>query len=436
MSPYQNQFINFKSISPHPIKAADKRTFNAISKGDLQIEVPNGKMNTHILLHDMLYAPSMGVTLISISQLTKTRYAVLFRENVCKIYDAQKKQVGEIPLVNGLFQVKRHHSKIFAGAARANKTMSMDELHCRLSHITPLLIQEIMAKGMVEGVKLDPEQQHMGQCESCEYAKATWWPIGKEHEPKHCKNLGDEVHSDLWGPSPVQTPSGKSYYVLFTDDHTHYTHLYLQPAKSNTFKLYKTCKSWLKTQHNATIKCLQSDRGGEYLSDEFSHHLRMKGTERKLTTHDTPQHNSVAKRLNCTLVECVRAILHASKLPKNLWGEAVMHAVYVKNRTATRSLDGKTPYEMLYGKKLNVKDLPVWGTRVWVHNTSRLKLDMRVHEGRWIRFDPESNGHQIYFEDCRNIAIKQNISFEKPKGLVLSQEGLPLEGESKSTSNS
>ena len=113
-----------------------------------------------------------------------------------------------------------------------------------------------------------------------------------------------------------------------------------------------------------------------------------------------------------------------------------MHVVYVKNRTATRSLDGKTPYEMLYGKKPNVKDLPVWGTKVWVHDASGSKLDMRAREGRWIGFDPESNGHRIYFEDRRNIAIERNVSFEKPEGLVLSQEGLPLEGESKSTSNS
>jgi hypothetical protein len=283
--------------------------------------------------------------------------------------------------MNGLYKVKRHPSKPFAGAAGVERTMSMEELHHRLLHIAPPAIREALAKGMLEGLKLDPERVQMGQCESCEYAKASRKPIGKEREPKRCKNLGDEVHSDLWGPSPVQTPGGKTYYVSFTDDHTRFTHLYLQSAKSNTFESYKTYEALLKTQHNASIKRLRSDRGGEYLSDEFSRHLRSKGTERKLTTHDTPQHNGVAERLNRTLVERVRAVMHASKLPKMLWGEAIMHAVYVKNRTATRSLDGKTPYEMLYGKKPNMKDLPIWGTKVWVHDTSRSKLDMRAHEG-------------------------------------------------------
>ncbi|KAG0698989.1 hypothetical protein DFH29DRAFT_877634 [Suillus ampliporus] len=46
MSPYQDHFINFRSISPHAIEAADKHTFNAIGQGDLPIEIPNGKNKT------------------------------------------------------------------------------------------------------------------------------------------------------------------------------------------------------------------------------------------------------------------------------------------------------------------------------------------------------------------------------------------------------
>ena len=47
-------------------------------------------------------------------------------------------------------------------------------------------------------------------------------------------------------------------------------------------------------------------------------------------------------------------MLHASQLPKFLWGEAVKHAVWLKNRTSTRVLDGKTPYEIFYGTKPNL----------------------------------------------------------------------------------
>ena len=38
-------------------------------------------------------------------------------------------------------------------------------------------------------------------------------------------------------------------------------------------------------------------------------------------------------------------------------------------------LNGKTPYEMLYGKKPNLAGLREWGTKVWVHDASGTKLD-------------------------------------------------------------
>ena len=44
-------------------------------------------------------------------------------------------------------------------------------------------------------------------------------------------------------------------------------------------------------------------------------------------------------------------MLHSCKLPKNLWGETITHVVWLKNRTTTHALpEGKTPYEMMYGK--------------------------------------------------------------------------------------
>src|SRR5271168_3388864 len=75
--------------------------------------------------------------------------------------------------------------------------------------------------------------------------------------------------------------------------------------------------------------------GGEYLGKEFSQYLSSQGTERKLTVHDTPQYNGVSERLNRTLLERTRALLHSSELPKNLLGEAINHVVWLKNRTTT-----------------------------------------------------------------------------------------------------
>ena len=89
-------------------------------------------------------------------------------------------------------------------------------------------------------------------------------------------------------------------------------------------------------------------------------------------------------------------MLHASGLPKTLWGEALLHVIWVKNRSATQVLDGKTPYKMLYGKKPHLGDLLVWGAKCWILDCTGLKLDDHAKEDHWVGYDSESTAHQIY----------------------------------------
>ena len=92
--------------------------------------------------------------------------------------------------------------------------------------------------------------------------------------------------------------------------------------------------------------------------------------------HGTPEYNRVSIRLNRTLLEHTRTLLHSSKLPKNLWGKTINHVTWLKNRTLTRALpERKTPYEMLYNKKPDMKELHEWENEVWVHTLDGTKLD-------------------------------------------------------------
>jgi hypothetical protein len=60
-------------------------------------------------------------------------------------------------------------------------------------------------------------------------------------------------------------------------------------------------------------------------------------------------------------------MLHASGLPRTLWGEAARHAVWIINRTTTKALDDMMPFEAATGKKpdLHVRE---WGEKVWVRS--------------------------------------------------------------------
>jgi len=101
-------------------------------------------------------------------------------------------------------------------------------------------------------------------------------------------HFSTEIHSDVWVPSPTKTLGGKSYYISFTDDKTHYMHTYLLAHKGKVLQAYPTFEAWSGTQHSAKIKVLHSDRRGKYLSRKFSDHLASQGTVRRLTSHDSP----------------------------------------------------------------------------------------------------------------------------------------------------
>jgi Reverse transcriptase (RNA-dependent DNA polymerase)/gag-polypeptide of LTR copia-type len=430
MSGFHHRMFNYMDIEPVPIVTADKRSFRASGKGDMYIYLPNrDKSNSRILLKDVLYAPKMGITLVSISRIAGAGSTVVFTGNVCRIYTKDREVIGEIKVKSGLYRVYTSGSKASAYAAEtAPDTLSVDELHRLLGHVSHDRAKHLVTKGLVEGVMLEAGSEAV-VCESCEWAKGTRKQMSKVREDERRTAVGDEIHSDLWGKAPVESINRKLYYVTFTDDYSRYTNVYFLHSKDETFDSYKAYEAWLSNQYGVRIKCLCSDRGGEFMSDEFTAHLKSKGSVRKLVVHDTPEHNGVAERLNRTLLDKVRAMLHDSGLPKFLWAKATAHAVYLKNRTWTRTIGETTPYELLNGRKPNIGNLHPWGCKVRVHDTSGSKLDGHSSIGRWMGFDAETkDGHRVYWPGKRTISVERNVRFNvEPEEVVVGV--LPLEGE-------
>ena len=281
-----------------------------------------------------------------------------------------------------------------------------------MGHISPAACLDLVKRGAITGVELTTKNVDF-QCIACIKGKSTEEDTLKECLSEHCQNFGDEIHSDLWGPGEVETLGKYKYWVSFTDDWSRWTTVYLLWVKSDVFPAYTAFALWVQTHMGVTIKCLHMDRGGEYMSLEFGKYLEKHGTERQLTVHDTPAQNGISERLNRMLIERVRAMMYTAQLPLYIWGEALCHAVYLKNRYWTSALPvGMTPYEMINGEQLSLDILPIWGCVVWVHDKSGGKLSMRAKEGRWVGFDTESRGHRIYWPSKGSIMVEQSVTFE------------------------
>ena len=85
----------------------------------------------------------------------------------------------------------------------------------------------------------------------------------------------------------------------------------------------------------------------EYTSTTFKQHLATHGIIHQNSCPYTPQQNGVAERKNTHLMEVARSIMFHTNVPKRFWGDAVVTATYLINRTPTRVFLDATPYEVL-----------------------------------------------------------------------------------------
>ncbi len=287
------------------------------------------------------------------------------------------------------------------------------EAHCRFGHIPVRAIREMITKGFITGVELIPSGEDR-QCEACICAKSTCKPVPSRQEGHCMTDLGEEIHSDVWGPSCVVMLGGRKYYISFTDDHSHFSTLYLLRKKSEAFESFRAFEAWLEKHHNVKIRFLNLDRGGEYLSDNFTTHLEQQGIEYKLSVHDTSEQAGVSERLNRNVMEKVHAMLINSGLPRFLWGEALMHAVWLKNRMSSKALDGCTPLKATTGVKPDFSGVPEWGACTWVHSTADEKVGEHAKAGRWVGFDAQSKGHHVYWPETCTVTVERNVASLHP----------------------
>ena len=323
--------------------------------------------------------------------------------------------IGRIPAKDGLWSIAQKIKALEDGqdpipGNSALSAISLMDLHQCLSHISPSTAIKLINDCSLDGIVV--RDRNVDFCEVCALAKIKHLPFPKSRRYP-AENLRDIVHSDVWGPAQMAALGGSSYMVTFINEHTQYGTIGGLRAKSGVFNEYKFFEAWLKVQFGKDIKHFQLDCGGEYMGNEFTQHLRKHGTTRQLTVHDSPPSNRIAERCNGVIVEHVRAMLIDSGLPKFLWLEAMKLAMWVRNRTTTHALSGKTPYEALYRVKPDMSNIHLWGSRVWVHDLTAGKLDPRGREGHFVAkvqvsvtaLIPVTIAGQVVDEDITDIIL-------------------------------
>nr|GEU54259.1 zinc finger, CCHC-type [Tanacetum cinerariifolium] len=128
------------------------------------------------------------------------------------------------------------------------------------------------------------------------------------------------VHGDLCGPIIPPTPTGNRYFMLLVDDYSRVMWVYLLKAKDEALEVFKNFRKKVKTETEEKVKVLRTDRGGEFLSNQFTTYCNETGLERHYTS---PR--------NRTVVEIVRSNLKTMCMPDVLVFGCVAHMRIAKS---------------------------------------------------------------------------------------------------------
>jgi GAG-pre-integrase domain len=124
---------------------------------------------------------------------------------------------------------------------------SLQLWHQRLCYASSSVLQHL-----VSAKHLSCNKNNMKNYDSCCLAKSHKLPFPVS-KTKASKPL-EFVHCDVWGPALVTSHYGLRYYVIFTDQFSHFNWIYCIANKSDVFVVFVQFKALFKNLLSTTIK--------------------------------------------------------------------------------------------------------------------------------------------------------------------------------------
>jgi hypothetical protein len=213
----------------------------------------------------------------------------------------------------------------------------------------------------------------------------------------------------------VKSLGGSLYYVIFIDDYSRKTWMYLLKTKDEVFIKFQEFKEEIENLTTKKIKILRTDNGGEYKSKEFVSFCKSVRIRRELTVPHNPQKNGVEERKNKSIEEIVKALMNDQVLSMYLWGQATMTTIYVQNRSPHHILKDMTPEESFSRKKPNVEHLIIFGCLVYIHipKDKRKNLEPSGKKGIFVGYNESSKAYKIYIPEQHKVEVSRDVTFNE-----------------------
>ncbi|GJW90849.1 retrovirus-related pol polyprotein from transposon TNT 1-94 [Tanacetum coccineum] len=333
--------------------------------------------------------------IIGKGQICDNKCRVTFSEHDSEI-TKDGKVIGRGIRKKGLYVMKlgnKPKDKICLATIDENSTL----WHRRLGHANMRLIQSLASKELVRNLPKLKFDQHF--CDACKIRK-------QAHASHKAKNIVSTtrclelLHMDLFGPSVVRSYGGNRYTLVIVDDYSRYTWTRFLKDKTEAFDQFKIFSKKIQNQLGCTIVSIRTDHGREFDNEvQFGEFCNANGITHNFSAPRTPQSNGVVERKNRTLQEMSRTMLNEQSLPQKFWCNAVDTSTYILNRILIRAILGKTPYELLRGRKPTLDYFRVFGSKCFILNTKDYltKFDPKSYEEfkEYMFYEPDTYRHDL-----------------------------------------
>ena len=409
-----------KLRDPVPVEVGDGVKLFGTASGAVDVSIKRGKNIQNCRIKNVLYVEGLAYRLLSVPQLTRENKKVVFYsdhasiKNSCGDTLATCVKVGQLyVLETGDVQLLNEQAQI----SNANSDKINGKLwHQRLGHVNQSAMNLMIKYPIVRGFSYDSSHES-SVCEVCVQGKISKIPFPDKDKDNSTSAPLELIHTDVCGRITPASLGGGEYVLTFIDDYSRFCWVYIIRHKSEVFTKFKEFKVMVEKQYNSNIKMLRSDNGGEYCSNEFETFLRDAGIVHQKTVPYTPQQNGVAERMNRTLIEMTRCMIHDAQVPKTFWGEAVNTAAYLRNRIPSSVKGNITPYQLLNGHTPNLSHIRRFGSTAYayVNEHERGKLDAKSSRGIMVGYGSVSKGYRIWDLASKTTYLSRNVVFDENK---------------------
>ena len=223
-------------------------------------------------LHNILRVPDLASNLLSVHKLCLQNDAFCyFDTHKFLIQDLlsgkilykglSKDGVYPIPSPSTLSSSSAFNSKSTMSTSNSIKSDVLLLWHYRLGHPSSSFLYYAL-KPFCHSITLSQIVNICSSCKYCMSAKMHKYPLAKTSIVSNF--VLDIVHCDVWGPAPLSSVLGFSYYVVFMDDYTRFTWLFLLKHKNEVLSVFKHFKAFVENQFSTSLKVLRTDNGTEY----------------------------------------------------------------------------------------------------------------------------------------------------------------------------